>query len=143
MFTTKIASNLSRKNYLLVLMRRYFWFNGEILPNKYFQHFDRTKTRHDRAKIGLAINTTGHHSKIILSPGRDGKQGEGGIKEWGTKDSGTGRWGNRGMRGCRDRGRKGVQGGLVEGVKKGDLYFIQLLDYNSKNPMKSHPISIH
>ena len=42
------------KNYRFVHMRRYFWFNGEIIPNKYFQHFDRSKTRHDRAKIGLA-----------------------------------------------------------------------------------------
>ena len=28
--------------------------NREILQNKYFQYFDRSKTRHDRAKIGLA-----------------------------------------------------------------------------------------
>ena len=35
-------------------MRQYFWFNGEIIPNKYFQHFDRLKTRHDRAKLGWA-----------------------------------------------------------------------------------------
>ena len=52
-------------------MKCYFWFNGEILQNtcKYFQHFDRSKTRHDRAKIGLPVNTTDHRSKIILSPG--------------------------------------------------------------------------
>ena len=28
--------------------------NREILQNKYFQYFDRSKTRHNRAKIGLA-----------------------------------------------------------------------------------------
>ena len=38
-------------------MRQYFWLNGEILQNKYFQYFDRSKRRHDRAKIGLV----GHH----------------------------------------------------------------------------------
>ena len=35
-------------------MRQYFWLNREILQNKHFQYFDRSKTRHDRAKIGLA-----------------------------------------------------------------------------------------
>ena len=36
-------------------MRRYFWLNRVILQNKHFQYqFDRSKTRHDRAKIGLA-----------------------------------------------------------------------------------------
>ena len=35
-------------------MRRYFWLNREILQNKHFQYFDQSKTRHDRAKIGLA-----------------------------------------------------------------------------------------
>ena len=35
-------------------MRQYFWLNGEILQNEYFQYFDRSETRHDRAKIGLA-----------------------------------------------------------------------------------------
>ena len=35
-------------------MRRYFWLNRETLQNKHFQYFDRSKTRHDRAKIGLA-----------------------------------------------------------------------------------------
>ena len=35
-------------------MRRYFWLNREILQNKHFQYFDRSKTRHDRAKIDLA-----------------------------------------------------------------------------------------
>ena len=48
-------------------MRRYFWFNGEIIPNKYFQHFDRSKTRHDRAKLVGPVVSTGHRSKIILS----------------------------------------------------------------------------
>ena len=43
-------------------MRRYFWLNGEILQNKYFQYFDRSKTRHDRAKIGLA----GQHDRPPL-----------------------------------------------------------------------------
>ena len=33
--------------------------NREILQNKYFQYFDRSKTRHDRAKIGLA----GQHNR--------------------------------------------------------------------------------
>ena len=40
--------------HLFVHMRRYFWLNGEILQNKYFQYFDRSKTRHDQAKLGLA-----------------------------------------------------------------------------------------
>ena len=31
-----------------------FLANGEILQNKYFQYFERSKKRHDRAKIGLA-----------------------------------------------------------------------------------------
>ena len=31
-----------------------FGLTGEILQTKYFQYFDRSKTRHDRAKIGLA-----------------------------------------------------------------------------------------
>ena len=34
--------------------RRYFCLKGEILQNRYFQHFDRSNTRHDRAKTGLA-----------------------------------------------------------------------------------------
>ena len=36
-------------------MRRYFLLNWEILQNtcKYCQYFDRSKKRHDRAKIGL------------------------------------------------------------------------------------------
>ena len=34
-------------------MRQYFWLNGEILQNKYFQYFDRSKMRHGRGKIGL------------------------------------------------------------------------------------------
>ena len=42
--------------------------NGEILKIKYFQYFDRSKMRHDRAKIGLAGQYDRHHSKIILSP---------------------------------------------------------------------------
>ena len=43
-------------------MRRYFWLNGEIVKIKYFQYFDRSKTRHDRAKIGLA----GQHDRPPL-----------------------------------------------------------------------------
>ena len=35
-------------------MRQYFWLNREILQNKHFQFFDWSKTRHDRAKTGLA-----------------------------------------------------------------------------------------
>ena len=43
-------------------MRQWFWLNGEILQNKYFQYFDRSKTRHDQAKIGLA----GQHDRRPL-----------------------------------------------------------------------------
>ena len=49
-------------------MRRYFWINGEILQNKYFQYFDRSKMRHDRAKIGLAGQHNQPPFKNILSP---------------------------------------------------------------------------
>ena len=35
-------------------MRRYFRLNREILQNKHSQYFEQSKTRHDRAKIGLA-----------------------------------------------------------------------------------------
>ena len=63
MFTTKIASNVKVvKTTFFVHTRQYFWFNGEFLQNKYFQHFDRSKTRHDRAKIGLA----GQHDRPPL-----------------------------------------------------------------------------
>ena len=43
-------------------MRLYFWLNREILKNKHFQYFDRSKTRHDRAKIGLA----GQHDQPLF-----------------------------------------------------------------------------
>ena len=49
-------------------MRQYFWLNREILQNKHFQYFDRSKTRHDRAKIGLAGQHDQPPFKIILSP---------------------------------------------------------------------------
>ena len=67
---TYLSDTFSDQNFyplyqhIFVHMRRYFWLNREILQNKHFQYFDRSKTRHDRAKIGLA----GHRSKTILSP---------------------------------------------------------------------------
>ena len=49
-------------------MRQYFWLNREILPSKYFQYFDRSKKRHDRAKIGLAGQHDRPPVKIVLRP---------------------------------------------------------------------------
>ena len=49
-------------------MKQYFWQNRLLLHNKYFQSFDRLKTRRDQAKIGLAVQQDRPLSKIILSP---------------------------------------------------------------------------
>ena len=49
-------------------MRQYFLLNGDILQNKYFQYFDRSKRDMTELKLVWTINTTGHRSKIILSP---------------------------------------------------------------------------
>ena len=46
----------------------YFWLNGLFLQNKYFQYFDRSKTRCDRAKIGLAGQQDRPLSKNYLQP---------------------------------------------------------------------------
>ena len=47
------ANICALQHHHIVHMRQYFWLNGEILQNKYFQYFDRSKTRDDQAKIGL------------------------------------------------------------------------------------------
>ena len=59
---------LFNTGHLLVHMRQYYWLNGEILQNEYFQYFDRSKTRHDRAKIGLAVQHDRPRFKNYFEP---------------------------------------------------------------------------
>ena len=62
----------------------------------------------------------------------------------GHRGMGTGGLGDgRGREGGRPGGAYGSGDGEIEQLKKGDLYFIQLLDYTSKSPMRPDPIVIH
>ena len=45
-----------------------FWLNRLFLQKKYFQYFDRSKTRRDRAKFGLAGQQDRPLSKNYLQP---------------------------------------------------------------------------
>ena len=49
-------------NTFLCIWGNIFGLMGEILQNKYFQYFDRPKTRHDRAKIIVA----GQHDRPLF-----------------------------------------------------------------------------
>ena len=55
-------------NNTFLCMRRNFWLVGEILQNKYFNILTGQKRDMTELKLVWPVNTTGHRSKIILSP---------------------------------------------------------------------------